>query len=361
MNTPTQPLSDLHAAIMNLPCVVPYTAKGDCAAYKVGHRDARHAAAELAAALAAGAVAAPVVQPSEQGERETLDRACAALKITGYEDVGRAHALWTCAIQFERERAALAASPPQPTPDSGHSVVGASSEAPNDVAMLYGALHMAVGALGSVLDEPDRNMQQRPERATRVRTAYDAGREALHAARDSAAGAQKPNEKAAAPAPSVQAALPVVPSPDLREVFALLNACDALLSNEEHARSAGLHDYQKGSPTWHLWEDLSKASMAAARALTASPQPAAAPVPEAVKWAELQAVFADGAAALPASPVEPVGLNDTHGVQGRDKDRQDRVAQVISDFADLPWHKSQELARRIAGVQGPFVREDGNG
>lgn len=42
--TPAQPVSDLHNAIMNLPC------HGFDYAYKEGHRDARHAAAELAAA-----------------------------------------------------------------------------------------------------------------------------------------------------------------------------------------------------------------------------------------------------------------------------------------------------------------------
>lgn len=48
---------DLHAAIMNLPCNVPKAyapGKADEAVYRIGHRDARHAAAELAAADAAG-------------------------------------------------------------------------------------------------------------------------------------------------------------------------------------------------------------------------------------------------------------------------------------------------------------------
>lgn len=55
--TPVSPLPvDLHSAIMNLPCTMPVAdakAKGATlanVAYRVGHRDARHAAAELASA-----------------------------------------------------------------------------------------------------------------------------------------------------------------------------------------------------------------------------------------------------------------------------------------------------------------------
>ena len=47
----------------------------------------------------------------------------------------------------------------------------------------------------------------------------------------------------------------------------LIDAADALLSNEEHAVSAGIHGYQKGSPTWHLWNDLRVATNGAAWAV----------------------------------------------------------------------------------------------
>jgi hypothetical protein len=43
----------------------------------------------------------------------------------------------------------------------------------------------------------------------------------------------------------------------------LLEATSALLSNEEHAVSGGMHNYQKGSPTWQLWADLRKNEKAA--------------------------------------------------------------------------------------------------
>jgi len=60
-------MSDLHNAIMNIPCVVPEGANiNQAISYKVGHKDARHAAAELAATHA-GAAAEPSV---EQVERE---------------------------------------------------------------------------------------------------------------------------------------------------------------------------------------------------------------------------------------------------------------------------------------------------
>lgn len=58
--------SDLHAQIMNLPCRSPQTHAGYMSAYNAGHRDARHAAAELVcAALASSAptVAAVEVMP----------------------------------------------------------------------------------------------------------------------------------------------------------------------------------------------------------------------------------------------------------------------------------------------------------
>jgi hypothetical protein len=57
---------------------------------------------------------------------------------------------------------------------------------------------------------------------------------------------------------------------------------------------------------------------------------------------------ADGVRAVDGG--QPVMAARSHDVSVDSKDRQDRVAQVIADFADLPWHDCQELARRIAGV-----------
>lgn len=57
----------------------------------------------------------------------------------------------------------------------------AQGEQPAPAADLRNALHAAVSALGSVLAEPDRNLEQRPERRAQVRAAYDAGRAAISA------------------------------------------------------------------------------------------------------------------------------------------------------------------------------------
>ena len=40
------------------------------------------------------------------------------------------------------------------------------------------------------------------------------------------------------------------------ELQLLRHAAEELLSNEEHAVSGGRRSYQKGSPTWILWEGL---------------------------------------------------------------------------------------------------------
>jgi len=45
----------------------------------------------------------------------------------------------------------------------------------------------------------------------------------------------------------------------------LLEAVEALLSNEEHAVSCGLHSYAIGSQTWKLWENLRIAAEAEAK------------------------------------------------------------------------------------------------
>jgi hypothetical protein len=58
--------TDLHAAIMNLPCKPPNSDFDIRRAYEYGHRDARHAAAEL--------VAAAPQQPAQQAVRMLTDR-----------------------------------------------------------------------------------------------------------------------------------------------------------------------------------------------------------------------------------------------------------------------------------------------
>jgi hypothetical protein len=56
---------DLHNAIMNIPCTVPSDA--DDKSYRIGHREARHAAAELVAAR--GAVETPAQEPRIDTDR----------------------------------------------------------------------------------------------------------------------------------------------------------------------------------------------------------------------------------------------------------------------------------------------------
>ncbi|MFZ3286589.1 MAG: hypothetical protein WA191_07035 [Telluria sp.] len=52
--------TDLHAAIMNLPCITPNYSGVNCGHYyRIGHRDARHGAAELVAAAEGAPVGAP--------------------------------------------------------------------------------------------------------------------------------------------------------------------------------------------------------------------------------------------------------------------------------------------------------------
>lgn len=57
-------MSDLHAQIMNIPCDRPDTsAMGKATAYKLGHRDARHAAAEMALSSATPTLEAAMQLP----------------------------------------------------------------------------------------------------------------------------------------------------------------------------------------------------------------------------------------------------------------------------------------------------------
>lgn len=64
----------------------------------------------------------------------------------------------------------------------------------------------------------------------------------------SAAEAQKPHETESVSHPAQDA---------------LLEAVDALISNEEHATSGGMRSYQVGSQTWELWEALRDAAIRA--------------------------------------------------------------------------------------------------
>jgi hypothetical protein len=59
---------ELHDAIMRLPCNPLYTEDTNKIAYKVGHRDARHAAAELVAAAEAATSPAPAVVQMTDGQ-----------------------------------------------------------------------------------------------------------------------------------------------------------------------------------------------------------------------------------------------------------------------------------------------------
>jgi hypothetical protein len=65
---------DLHAAIMNLPCEVPDTMNGSQAYdYKRGHRDARHAAAELVTTIRPDALIARQARQLEELRDEVAD------------------------------------------------------------------------------------------------------------------------------------------------------------------------------------------------------------------------------------------------------------------------------------------------
>jgi hypothetical protein len=67
---PTQAI-DLHAAIMNIPCRAPvFVIKHPAAAYRAGHRDARHAAAELASAHQAAPLGAGAQARSPDKDRQ---------------------------------------------------------------------------------------------------------------------------------------------------------------------------------------------------------------------------------------------------------------------------------------------------
>lgn len=75
-------------------------------------------------------------------------------------------------------------------------------------------------------------------------------------------------------APPVQPASAVEPTPQpvaIETATALLDAIDAVLSNQEHAFSGGMCSYQKGSQTWQVYEDLRLAHIAAIAASRVEP------------------------------------------------------------------------------------------
>lgn len=84
-------MSDLHTAIMNIPAKGPGLGgwKADCTqtAYRMGHRDARHAAAELASEFAA----------SHQRLKTALADCIAAIERTAHVDEAGRLAAADCA------------------------------------------------------------------------------------------------------------------------------------------------------------------------------------------------------------------------------------------------------------------------
>lgn len=104
--------ADLHDAIMRLPCDATrsmFSSKSEMMAYKEGHRDARHAAADLAAGVEAGQVAVPEGWSVEKvGDAIHITRADG--KWCGYmPEIGPA-----AALTFEFLAAMLAAAPSAP-------------------------------------------------------------------------------------------------------------------------------------------------------------------------------------------------------------------------------------------------------
>ena len=79
-------MSDLHAQIMNIPCDRPDTsAMGKATAYKLGHRDARHAAAEMALSSATPTLSAAMQLPEVRALVDALERIAHASDIYGVE------------------------------------------------------------------------------------------------------------------------------------------------------------------------------------------------------------------------------------------------------------------------------------
>lgn len=101
-------MSDLHAQIMNIPCDRPDTsAMGKNTAYKLGHRDARHAAAEMALSSATPTLSAAMQLP----EVRTLVEMCKYLTGENVDHLRIAIAGNPDAIKEMQTRAAAALAP----------------------------------------------------------------------------------------------------------------------------------------------------------------------------------------------------------------------------------------------------------
>lgn len=86
--------SELHAAIMNLPCRVPESMNPSQAYdYGRGHRDARHAAAELVASLSTSKDAPPSLRETVEELAQGFD-GCMVEAVGGEIDVGEAIRTW---------------------------------------------------------------------------------------------------------------------------------------------------------------------------------------------------------------------------------------------------------------------------
>ena len=88
--------TELHSAIMNLPCGVADTKVESFKDYALGHRDARHAAAELANEHDAELSAARKRIGELEAERDEADRFAGAARrrIDDLEDAARKRARW---------------------------------------------------------------------------------------------------------------------------------------------------------------------------------------------------------------------------------------------------------------------------
>lgn len=85
-------MSDLHAQIMNIPCDRPDTsAMGKATAYKLGHRDARHAAAEMALSSATPTLSAAMQLPEV---RALVGALCGLKRIIEEIDGAMDHGTW---------------------------------------------------------------------------------------------------------------------------------------------------------------------------------------------------------------------------------------------------------------------------
>ena len=103
-------MSDLHAQIMNIPCDRPDTsAMGKATAYKLGHRDARHAAAEMALSSATPTLSAAMQLPEVRALVDAAKRLAEwAEQLRACGDAGNWE--WTAGDEYSETIAALSAA-----------------------------------------------------------------------------------------------------------------------------------------------------------------------------------------------------------------------------------------------------------